>query len=123
MVKFIQGRLKSLGHALRGLRLLIGCGPNMRISLLAVVVVTAAGFILGISALEWAVIVLCFALVIALEAINTALERLADRVHPEPHPEIGKAKDLAAGATLVAAIGSAIVGLLILGKYLLALLD
>ena len=56
---------------------------------------------------------ICIALVISLEAVNTALEYLTDLVSPERHPLAGKAKDVAAAAVLIAAIGSAIVGLLI----------
>ena len=57
---------------------------------------------------------------IATEAINTAVERLCDHPHPDRHAEIGKVKDLAAGATLVVAIGAAIVGIIIFGRYILA---
>lgn len=121
MIRFLKGRIKSLGHALDGLRLLPSAGPNMWINFMAVSAVTAVGFALSITATEWAMLVVCFIVVIAVETINTALERLADHLHPEQHPEIGKAKDLMAAASLVAAMGAAIVGFLILGKYLLAL--
>lgn len=84
--------------------------PNARFHLVAAVVVTAAGFLLEISRLEWLAVVLCMALVLALEAVNTALEYLTDLVSPEYHPLAGKAKDAAAGAVLVAAIGAAVVG-------------
>ena len=62
----------------------------------------------------WALIILCIALVIALEAMNAALEYLLDRLHPEIHAEIGGAKDAAAGAVLLASIGAGIVGALML---------
>lgn len=123
MLGYLKGRIKSLKHALDGLRLLPGAGPNMWISFMAASAVTAAGFALGINAMEWSVIIICFVVVFAVETINTALERLADHLHPDRHPEIGKAKDLMAAASLIAAIGSAIIGCLILGRYLLALFD
>jgi diacylglycerol kinase (ATP) len=62
----------------------------------------------------WALIILCIALVVALEAMNAALEYLLDRLHPEFHAEIGCAKDAAAGAVLLASIGAGIVGALML---------
>ena len=62
----------------------------------------------------WALICLCVALVVALEAMNSALEYLIDRLHPELHEEIGCAKDAAAGAVLLASIGAAVVGALML---------
>lgn len=121
MVNYLKGRMRSLGHALDGLRLLPAAGPNMWINFTAVAAVSAAGFALRISATEWALVILCFVVVIAAEIINTAFERLADRLHPGQHPEIGRAKDLMAAASLVLVIGSAIVGWLVFGRHLLAL--
>ena len=62
---------------------------------------------------------LAVAIVWAAEALNTAIEFLADLASPEPHPLAAKAKDVAAGAVLVAAIGSAIVGVIVFGPYVL----
>jgi diacylglycerol kinase len=64
---------------------------------------------------------LCIALVLALEAVNSAIEYLADKISPEQDPLIGKAKDIAAGAVLIAAIGAAIIGSLIFIPKLIAL--
>ena len=72
-----------------------------------------AGFLLGISRLEWVAIVICILLVTAAEAMNTALEYLTDLVSPGFHELAGKAKDAAAAAVLITAIGAVIVGLLI----------
>ena len=60
--------------------------------------------------IEWCLVILAIALVIACEAINTAIEFLTDRVSTEPHPLAGKAKDVAAGAVLVASMGAAVIG-------------
>lgn len=84
--------------------------PNARFHLVASVAVVTAGFWLEISRLEWLAVVLCMAFVLALEAVNTALEYLTDLASPDYHPLAGKAKDAAAGAVLVAAIGAAVVG-------------
>lgn len=62
---------------------------------------------------EWALVWLCFGLVLTLELINTAIEELLDHLHPEKHPAIGKAKDIAAGAVLLACIISGVAGLYI----------
>lgn len=121
MINYLKGRLRSLGYALNGVRLLLQAGPNMYINFWAVVVVSAAGLYFNITATEWAIVLLCFGVVIAVEALNTALERFIDRVHPERHDEVGKVKDVAAAASLVLVCAVGIVGFLIFGKYIASL--
>lgn len=87
--------------------------PHARLHLIAAILVVAAGCYWNISATEWCLCVLCIGAVFTAEAFNTAIEALADRVSPEKHPLIAKAKDVAAGAVLLTAIASAIVGLII----------
>lgn len=82
-----------------------------------------AGLFLKISSLEWAAIVLCMAIVMALEAVNTALEYLTDLISPTYHPLAGKAKDAAAGAVLLGALGAAVVGVVIFGPKIAALFE
>ena len=82
----------------------------------------AAGAGLGVSRLEWCWLVAAIAWVWTAEALNTALESLADAVHPDRHPLVGRAKDAAAGAVLAASLGAAAIGLLVLGPYVLRLL-
>ena len=92
---------------------------NMRVHLFSAIVVIVAGFLTGLSVLEWCVIVVVIGLVIAVEMLNTALERVVDLASPDIHPFAKQAKDLAAGAVLVIAIVSVIIGLLIfLPKWL-----
>ena len=67
-----------------------------------------------------AVLAVAIALVWAAECLNTAVESLADATSPDHHPLVGRAKDAAAGAVLCAAIGAAVIGLLVLGRPLLA---
>lgn len=86
------------------------------------VVVLAAGLWLRLSRMEWALVTLCIALVLALEAVNTALEYLTDLVSPHYHPLAGKAKDVAAGAVLLGALGAVVTGLLIFGPKIVAIL-
>ncbi len=82
----------------------------MRVHLCAVVLVLYFCLFFKPNGMEMAILMLCFGMVIAAEAANTAVEALADRIHPEIHPAIRLAKDAAAGAVLVAAITSVLVG-------------
>ncbi len=118
----LQRRLASFRYAFQGVAELFRSQPNARIHAAVAVMITLAGLWLGLSPTEWAIVVVCMALVLALEAVNTALEFLTDLVSPQHHPLAGKAKDVAAAAVLLAAIGSVIVGLLILGPKLLQML-
>ncbi len=85
----------------------------MRIHLAAVIAVVTAGVLFRIERVEWLAVVICIAGVIGAECFNTAIERLADRVHPEMDPLIGQAKDCAAGAVLCFASGSVVVALVV----------
>lgn len=85
----------------------------MRIHLTAAILVTAAGTLLRISVTEWMVCLILFGLIMSLELVNTALEAVVDLVTQEKKPLAKKAKDAAAGAVLVSAIMSAIIGLII----------
>ncbi len=119
---FLSARLRSFGHAFRGLKVLLQTQHNARIHAAATVLVVAAGVTLRISPAEWAAIVLAAVCVWAAEALNTSIEFLVDLASPELHPLAAKAKDVAAGAVLVAAIGALIVGVLVLGPYVLRIL-
>lgn len=112
--KFSIGkRLKSFKYAGAGLWWLLRYEHNARLHLLAAAAAVGMGLYLGISRTEWIAVVLCIGGVLALEGMNSALEALADYVAPEHQPLIGRAKDLAAGAVLVFAMGAAVVGALI----------
>jgi diacylglycerol kinase len=109
----LKKRLYSFGYAWRGLQDLLKSQPNAQIHALATFVVFIAGSWVGLDRWEWVAIALCIALVMALEAINTALEYLTDLVSPDYHPLAGKAKDVAAGAVLFAAIMAVVVAAII----------
>jgi diacylglycerol kinase (ATP) len=119
---YLSGRLRSFGHALRGLRVLLQTQHNARIHAVATVLVLIASAVFGISAAEWALVILAIAGVWVAEALNTALEFLVDLASPESDPLAGKAKDVAAGAVLVAAVGAAIIGGFVFGPHILAFL-
>jgi len=90
---------------------------NAWIHAAATVAVVALGIFAGLSRMEWCVIVLACAGVWCAEALNTAVEFLGDAVTREQHPLIGKAKDAAAGAVLVAAIAAVIAGIFVFGAH------
>lgn len=109
-VKFIR----AFQFAFQGLVHLLATQWNARIHLLATIVVVGLGWWLGISRIEWAILLLTCTLVMSLEAINTAIEATVDLASPEIHPFAKTAKDVGAAAVLLAAIGAVIIGLLIL---------
>lgn len=106
----LQKRANSFRYAFKGLVDLFRNQPNARIHGAATIAVIGAGVFFHISRTEWVALVLCITLVVALEAVNTALEYLTDLVSPGYHPLAGKAKDVAAAAVLVAALGAVAVG-------------
>jgi len=118
--KFLAARLASFSHALRGLRFALSAEPNVRMHLVATVLVVVLGAGLGISALEWAAIMAAVGLVWMAELFNTALEILCDIVSPERADAVKRAKDVAAAAVLAAALAAAFVGALVFLPYLTA---
>ena len=119
MLRFIKQRLLSFKWAIKGILDLFSNHPNAKIHLLATVLVIPLSFYLKISAVEACLITLCIVLVLAMEAMNSALEYIADKVSPEHHELIGKAKDIAAGAVLIVAIGTVIIaGFIFLPKLM-----
>jgi diacylglycerol kinase (ATP) len=100
----MKGRpfLERLGFALAGLRLALRQEPSLRSHLLAAAAVASILWISGAAALWWAVGALTVGLVIVAELVNTAIETLADHLHPDRHPQIKAVKDVAAAAVLVA---------------------
>jgi diacylglycerol kinase (ATP) len=111
--------MKRFEYALTGILVMLKSQQSAWIHGLATVLVCFAGFYFGISRTDWCWIVLAIMAVWTAEALNTAFEFLADATSPTFHPLVGKAKDVAAGAVLITAIGSAVIGLLILGPYFL----
>lgn len=108
---------KSFGYAWKGLKSAFAEQPNFRIHILAATVVVTLGFYFNISSIDWIILSILIAMVIAAELFNTALESLTDLITREQHPLAGKAKDVAAAAVLVLSIVSAIVGFIIFAKY------
>ena len=96
--------------------------PSGRVHVVAVLLVGALGIWLHLPALEWAVLGLAAAGVVAAEALNTAIERLSDRVSKEEEDAIRVVKDMAAGGVLAATAGAVLAGLVVLGPRLWAVI-
>ena len=108
----LRARLASFRYAFSGLSVL-GKEPNARIHLVIAILTVTAGLIFHISTIEWCAVILCIGIVLALEAVNTAIEALCDHVSPEFAPMIKRAKDVAAAAVLLSAFAAVAVGLII----------
>jgi len=110
---FLRGRLRSLKFALKGTWLLITTEDSIKAQLFLGIVSVIIGFYFSISPTEWMIQLLCIALVLVAESLNTAIEKTADFVHPEFHKKIGFIKDIAAGAPSFAALFSLIIATII----------
>lgn len=109
----LTNRLKSVGYAFKGAYLLITTEASLKIQFAIGIIMTIAGFYYDLSSTEWIIQILVIALIMAIEGLNTAIEEVADFIHPEHHPKIGLIKDLAAGAVFIFAIAAVIVGCII----------
>ncbi len=118
----LAARMASFKHAFCGFVDLLRTQHNARIHALATVVVVALAAWLELKRPDWIALLAAIALVWVAEAFNTALEYLADAAVPEHHPLIGKAKDVAAAAVLLASLSAALIGLLVFLPALLSLL-
>ena len=122
MEKFsTRKRIRSFGYAWKGIRSFVSKEHNAWIHCFAAVCVVIAGVLLGLSRMEWVAVVIVIGAVLAAEAVNSALEAIADFVSPEYSEAIKRTKDLAAGAVLLMAIAAAIVGGIIFFPKLIAL--
>jgi len=110
-------------NALNGILIMLKSQHNAWIHALATVLICLLGLYFGFTKSEWFWIILAIISVWTAEALNTAFEFLADVSSPNYHPLVKKAKDVAAGAVLIAAIGSVVIGILIIGPYVLRFLS
>lgn len=110
MNKIIKERLQKFGHAIKGIQILFETEVHGKFHIFFALFVIAASVFFDITTIEWCMVVICIAMVISAETFNAAIERLTDLASPEYHPLAGKAKDLAAGAVLICAIGATVIG-------------
>lgn len=110
---FFTGRIKSLKFALLGAYKLITTEHSIMVQFSLGIIATIAGFYFEISKTEWLFQTLAIGVVLSIEGLNTAVEKIADFIHPDFHPKIGFIKDIAAGAVFFAAITALLIGLII----------
>jgi diacylglycerol kinase (ATP) len=117
----LRRRARTFGFAFDGLRWLVRTQPNFRIHLLVTALVLAAALALRVPPEALGLLALTIGVVLALEALNTALEALCDVASPSYHPLVRVSKDASAAAVLIGAMAAVVVGLAVLGPRLLAL--
>jgi diacylglycerol kinase (ATP) len=110
---FLSGRLKSVTFAVKGALKLIATEHSIMVQFSLAILMTIAGFCFNITKTEWLFQILSIGLVMSIEGLNTAVEKVADFIHPDYHERIGFIKDISAGAVLFAAVTAIIIGLII----------
>jgi len=110
---FFIGRLKAFKYAAKGFWILITTEHSIIAQLIIALIMTLIGFIMHLSATEWMFQTIAIGIILVAESLNTAIEKIADFVHPDYHKKIGLIKDISAGASFFAALIAIIVGLLI----------
>jgi diacylglycerol kinase (ATP) len=114
----IKDRMRSFRFAMHGFRMMLHSQHNAWLHATATVLVITGGFVCHLNREEWCWIVLAVISVWTAEALNTALEFIADVASPEFHPLVKSAKDVAAAAVMLSALGALIIGILLLGPPL-----
>ncbi|MCA9234750.1 MAG: diacylglycerol kinase family protein [Planctomycetales bacterium] len=114
---------RKFADALRGIKIAMRGEASYFVHILATAIVIIAGVISRLSPTRWALLALCIATVLAAESLNTAIERLARAVTRKQDPQVRDALDIASGAVLLAAIGAAVAGAIILLPPLVAMLE
>lgn len=112
-VSFFIKRLKSIVFAFRGAYFLLKTEASIQVQFAVTVFLIVLGLYFNISSTEWIVQLLAIGIVMSIEALNTAIEEVANFIHPEKHKKIGLIKDIAAGAVLIAAVFTIAIGLII----------
>ncbi|MGL5112571.1 MAG: diacylglycerol kinase family protein [Flavobacterium sp.] len=110
---FVSGRLKSVTYAFKGAVKLISTEHSIMVQFSIGILISILGFIMQISATEWMFQTLAIGLIMSVEGLNTAVEKIADFIHPNYSKRIGFIKDIAAGAVFFAAITAVIIGSII----------
>lgn len=122
IMNVIRAKWRNARTAFRALGILASEEASFQMQIAAGLVTVAISYVLHIAYIEWLIILLVIGTVLAVEAMNTAVEELCDHVTPEEHPRIGKVKDLAAGATALIQIAALIIGCAIFVPRIIALL-
>lgn len=110
---FFTGRMKSVTYAFKGAIKLVTTEHSVMVQFSIGILLIFAGFYFDISSTEWMFQTLAIGLVLGVESLNTAVEKVADFIHPEYHEKIGFIKDIAAGAVFFAAMTAIAIGMII----------
>lgn len=110
---FFLNRIKAIKYAAKGFWILITSEHSIIAQVSITIIMAVIGFLMQISATEWLFQIMAFGLILVAESLNTAIEKMADFIHPEYHKQIGHIKDISAGAVFFAAIIAVIIGLII----------
>lgn len=106
---FLGKRIRGGGYAMKGAWLLLKHEPSIQVQFAIAIAVTIAGFIFDITRTEWLFQITAIGLVMGAEGLNTAVEAMADFVHPDFHSKIGHIKDVAAGGVFFTALVAVII--------------
>lgn len=115
---FVSGRIKSISYAFKGAYTLITTEHSIMVQTGVSVLAIALGFFFKITKEEWLAQILAIGAVLAVEGLNTAVEAIADFIHPDFHAKIGFIKDIAAGAVFFIAMAALAVGIAIYCPYI-----
>lgn len=110
---FFLNRIKAIKYAAKGFWILITSEHSIIAQVSIAIIMAVIGFLMQISATEWLFQIMAFGFILVAESLNTAIEKMADFIHPEYHKQIGRIKDISAGAVFFAAIIAVIIGLII----------
>lgn len=110
---FFLNRIKAIKYAAKGFWILITSEHSIIAQVSIAIIMAIIGFLMQISATEWLFQIMAFGFILVAESLNTAIEKMADFIHPEYHKQIGRIKDISAGAVFFAAIIAVIIGLII----------
>ncbi|WP_066307625.1 diacylglycerol kinase [Flavobacterium sp. TMP13] len=110
---FVKGRLKSVTYAYKGMFKLLRTEHSIMVQFSIGIILTIIGFVMDISQTEFLFQTMAIGMVLSIEGLNTAIEKMADFIHPDYHERIGFIKDIAAGAVFFAALTAIAIGLII----------
>ncbi len=110
---FFKHQFKSFGHGFEGIAYNIKTQTHFRFHMVAAVAVIIMAIAYSVSLFEWIIIIILIAMIMAAEAMNTAIEETCNLLHPELHPHARMAKHCAAGSVLILSIGAAIIAAII----------
>ena len=118
-MSYLKQRIRAFGFAFSGIINALKNETHLQLQLLIALFVIVLAFFFSITKFEWLILLSCISLVLALEMLNSAIEKLCDVYTKEQDPRIKYIKDVCAGAVLIAAIFSLIIGLIIFLPYVL----